>query len=58
MLTAVYGSDLLYILRLLAVRRQNQLVYILIRKIDGSILANILNLDLLIGSHAFAHLDV
>ena len=32
--------------------------YILIRKIEGSILANILNLDSLIGSHPFAHLDV
>jgi hypothetical protein len=32
--------------------------YVLIRKIEGSILANILNLDSLIGSHPFAHLDV
>ncbi len=31
------------------VRRQNQLAYVLIRKIDGPILANILNLDSLVG---------
>ena len=32
--------------------------YVLIRKIEVSILANILNLDSLVGSHPFAHLDV
>jgi len=33
-------------------------IHVLIRKIEESILANILNLDSLIGSHPFAHLDV
>jgi len=32
-------------------------IYILIRKIEGTVLANILNLDSLVESHPFGHLD-